>query len=93
MQRHAHEWPILVENHWPNHGRKLTPSTLGRISNLQPSGPQPQYARGQRTCSIPPTVEYCQARRSCAALPLNGSGHSDTGTQTLSDRGICTPVC
>jgi hypothetical protein len=24
MQRHPYEWPILAENHWPNHGRKLT---------------------------------------------------------------------
>jgi hypothetical protein len=29
MQRHPYEWPILAENHWPNHGRKLTPLTVG----------------------------------------------------------------
>jgi hypothetical protein len=24
MQRHPYEWPILAENHWPNHGREMT---------------------------------------------------------------------
>ena len=24
MHRHPYGWPILAENRWPNHGRKLT---------------------------------------------------------------------
>jgi hypothetical protein len=38
MQRHPYEWPILAENHWPNHGRKLTARYTGIAEHFAATG-------------------------------------------------------
>jgi hypothetical protein len=52
MHRHPYEWPILAENQWPNHGRKLTPTKANVGTSMMQAGPRCQRAATSRLCRL-----------------------------------------
>ena len=92
MQRHLYEWPILAENHWPNHGRKLTIEQCIPCRTEQLEGPpvnarlssQPVLNGLHHTYSWVATqsVEHSQAQ--CPVC--HSDGPSPTATQPQASR-------